>query len=120
MNAKKSYYKEISTTKDGKKHSDKYDFNEYTNLPFFANNIFKGRLSIEEARNEQKEMKEKMDKLENRINKKGPGKKLSINNKKDLNSPYENAQGLYNLRGFIIDELGKKSYLKWVKNPKEF
>ena len=93
--------KEISRKNKNKKfvcfHSNgtRYDFNKFRDIKQLGNDIFNGQISIEQANDEQDEMKEEMAKLENY----NPINVQKINTKEEV---FNNAKKLFDIRSKII------------------
>ena len=71
------------------------DFNEYRDLSQFGNEIFSDEISIEDARNEQDNIKILINKLKNY----GPSNPKKIKSRQEV---LDNAQKLYNIRNDIV------------------
>ena len=82
-----------------------YDFNQYIDLNQFGNEIFSDEISIEDARNEQDNMKILINKLKNY----GPSNPKKIKFRQEV---LDNAQKLYNIRNNIINAFENKIFFR--------
>ena len=71
------------------------DVNQYRDLSQFGNEIFSDEISIEDARNEQDNIKILINKLKNY----GPSNPKKIKSRQEV---LDNAQKLYNIRNDIV------------------
>ena len=98
-------------------------FDDYTKLLNFAENLYKEKLTFDEAKKEQIEMFRKINELKKRINEK-KGRK-NIDNKEKMKNVAKSSEELYRFRNKIINEINKeKGYcsvdLRWIKYPLTF
>ena len=99
-----------------------YDFNKYRDLILFGNEIYTKNLSLDEAKDEQKEMSDLIDELEKKINVNRTGPKLKNKNKKAIEEVIKNPKQLYKTRNNIINAFGgteeKELNFDWLHRPK--
>ena len=74
----------------------------------FAEDVYKKCLSFDEAKNEQKNMLEEIEKLEKRINPK-IGSKPKKTNKEKMEYVVKNAKDIYEMRNNIINTIKKEA-----------
>ena len=80
-----------------------YDFNQYRDLKLLGNKIHTKHLSLNEAKDKQKEMSHLIDELEEKINVNRTGLKLKDKNKKAIKEIIKNEKQLYKTKNDIIN-----------------
>ena len=89
-------------TDEDKIGKQKFKIDNYTNLAYFGNLLFKGIISLEKAKEQEEQISSIIKELEKKTDPNKPGCPLGKENIDDINDLIKNAKGIIKTRGDII------------------